>query len=144
MAKFTPIAEDGHFDMETFDTIMNVNFRAAVSLTMKCLPHLKTTKGAIVNVSSVASCRPARGMMGYCISKTALDGFTKALAAELAACGVRVNSVNPGPIPSNIDRDMEKAAYSPKDRSLETVAPSLEYLHIGLSDESSMTILPAD
>uniref|UniRef100_A0A915LDI2 Uncharacterized protein n=1 Tax=Romanomermis culicivorax TaxID=13658 RepID=A0A915LDI2_ROMCU len=49
-----------HFNMETYDEVMNVNLKAMVSLTMKCLPHLKVNRGSIVNVSSIASTRPKK------------------------------------------------------------------------------------
>jgi 3alpha(or 20beta)-hydroxysteroid dehydrogenase len=58
--------------------------------------------GSIVNVSSVAGMKGVAGVMGYCASKWAIRGMTKAAALELGVHGIRVNSVHPG----TIDTDM--------------------------------------
>jgi len=88
-----------------YDTVQNVNLRAAVSLTLMALPHLIKTKGNVVNISSIAAWLPITGNLAYAISKAGMDMFTKSLAFEVAPKGVRVNSVNPGVIPTNINRD---------------------------------------
>jgi len=91
--------------MEIYDRILDVNLRAAVSLSVMALPHLIKTKGNIVNISSVAAKRPSAGNMCYCISKAGMDMMTKSLSFEMAPHGVRVNSVNPGGVPTNIFRE---------------------------------------
>jgi len=90
--------------MDDFDKIHNVNLRSAVALTLLALPHLIKTKGNVVNISSVASLIPM-GSLAYGMSKAGMDMFTKCLAFEVAPQGVRVNSVNPGAIPTNIGRN---------------------------------------
>ncbi|CAH2264731.1 uncharacterized oxidoreductase TM_0325-like [Pararge aegeria] len=88
--------------MEKFDDIMAINLRAAVCLTSLSVPHLKKCGGNIVNISSVgahAVLFPAN--FAYCTSKAALDHFTRAVALDLAAHGVRVNSISPGPVKSD-------------------------------------------
>ncbi|XP_056013722.1 3-oxoacyl-[acyl-carrier-protein] reductase FabG-like [Ostrea edulis] len=82
--------------LEQFDEIMNTNVRAIYHLTMLAVPHLVQTKGNIVNVSSAVSFRSIEGMLPYCMSKSAIDQFTKCTAIELSPKQVRVNSVNPG------------------------------------------------
>ncbi|XP_026740389.1 uncharacterized protein LOC113502858 [Trichoplusia ni] len=87
--------------LDAFDLIMNTNLRAVVLLTNLAIPYLKETKGNIVNVSSVASTTiPSLmdGFVSYCVSKAGLDQFTRGAAKEFASFGVRVNSVNPGPV----------------------------------------------
>lgn len=65
-------------------------------VTQCATQHLIASKGNIVNVSSVCGMRPFEGLLGYCMSKAALDQFTKCMALELIGKGVRVNSINPG------------------------------------------------
>ncbi|XP_030378162.1 uncharacterized protein LOC115626821 [Scaptodrosophila lebanonensis] len=89
-------------DIEEFDRVLNTNLRGVVLLTQAALPELLKTKGAVVNVSSVAGLRPFAGALSYGVSKAALDQFTKITAMELAPLGVRVNSVNPGFVVTNI------------------------------------------
>ncbi|CAH1786372.1 unnamed protein product [Owenia fusiformis] len=84
--------------MELYDSMMNTNMRSAFELSRLVVPYLKKTKGAIVNVSSVAGPRPFPKIMAYAVSKAAMDHFTRCLAQELAPDGVRVNSVNPGTV----------------------------------------------
>ncbi|XP_019641720.1 PREDICTED: uncharacterized protein LOC109483176 [Branchiostoma belcheri] len=91
-------------DMAEYDKLMNVNVRSVVALTQLCVPHLTKTKGAIVNVSSVRGIRAFAGNLAYCMSKSALDQFTRCVALELASKQIRVNSVNPGIIPTEIFR----------------------------------------
>ncbi|XP_076092295.1 3-oxoacyl-[acyl-carrier-protein] reductase FabG-like [Mytilus galloprovincialis] len=80
----------------TLDDIMNVNFKSIYNLSRLCVPHLIKTQGSIVNVSSIGGQRAGPDLSAYCISKAALDMFTRLLALELAPQKVRVNSVNPG------------------------------------------------
>jgi len=92
----------GKAPVELFDKVFDVNVRSVIDLTNKCIPHLLKTKGNIINVSSVASYKAAPNLAYYCMSKTALDMYTKALAQELGSKGVRVNAINPGAIKSNL------------------------------------------
>lgn len=85
--------------LETYDLLMNTNLRSAIQLTSLAAPHLAATKGNIVNVSSaVSKYVPGVNWMPYAVSKIGMDHFTRFAALELAASGVRVNSVNPGPV----------------------------------------------
>lgn len=92
--------------METYDKVMSTNMRAVYHLTMLVTPHLVQSKGCIVNVSSTASTKPSARSICYNVSKAALDSFTKCVALELAADGVRVNSVNPGFVKTNFYNDI--------------------------------------
>jgi len=82
--------------LEQFDFVMNVNVRSVYQLTMLCVPYLVQTRGSIVNVSSVCGSRSCPGVLSYSMSKSAIDQLTRCTALDLAAKGVRVNSVNPG------------------------------------------------
>lgn len=99
--------------LEAYDTVMHVNVRAIINLTILAAPYLVKSKGQIINVSSVVakSVPVAPELMPYSVSKAALDHFTKCIALELAPSGVRVNSVNPGPVVTDffevLDMDLQ-------------------------------------
>lgn len=86
------------FNITQFDDILNTNLRAVAILTSLAVPHLEKTKGNIVNVSSVAGLKAMKATLSYCVSKAALDQFTKCVALDLAPKGIRVNSINPAMI----------------------------------------------
>ncbi len=77
--------------------VMETNFFGALAVTRALLPHLRERRaGHIFNVSSVAGVIGFPGGGLYSASKFALEGLTEALAAELAAFGIRVTLVEPG------------------------------------------------
>ncbi|VVC28262.1 NAD(P)-binding domain,Short-chain dehydrogenase/reductase, conserved site,Short-chain [Cinara cedri] len=99
------ILENGTIEstsLNQYDRIMNTNVRSIYHLTILAVPHLIKTKGNIVNVSSVNGIRSFPNVLAYCMSKSAVDQFTKCVAIELAPKGVRVNSVNPGVVVTNL------------------------------------------
>ncbi|KAJ0172854.1 hypothetical protein K1T71_011030 [Dendrolimus kikuchii] len=90
--------------IESYDAVMDTNLRSAMNMTMLAAPHLKITKGNIINISSVGGYKPLTWpiLTAYGVSKAALNHFTKAAAIELAPSGVRVNAVSPGPVKTDI------------------------------------------
>jgi NAD(P)-dependent dehydrogenase (short-subunit alcohol dehydrogenase family) len=77
---------------------MDVNVNGTFNVTQALLPSLKTQKGTVVNIASIASFAGQPSSLGYAPSKGAIKMYTQSLAAELAAHGVRVNAVAPGVI----------------------------------------------
>ncbi|OWR43255.1 3-dehydroecdysone 3alpha-reductase [Danaus plexippus plexippus] len=91
--------------IESYDKVMRVNLRAVVMLTALASSYLINTKGNIINISSVSTFCPQSGnanMSMYAASKAALNHFGMSAAAELAPYGVRVNTICPGPVVTNI------------------------------------------
>ncbi|XP_045517134.1 3-oxoacyl-[acyl-carrier-protein] reductase FabG-like [Pieris brassicae] len=83
--------------LETYDEIMNTNIRAVVYLTTYATPYLTNSSGNIVNISTIGGERViCSEYNAYCVSKAALTHFTRAAAMELGEYGVRVNTVSPG------------------------------------------------
>ncbi|XP_053979739.1 3-oxoacyl-[acyl-carrier-protein] reductase FabG-like [Hylaeus anthracinus] len=91
--------------LDQYDRVFNVNVRSIYNLTMLAVPHIVKTKGNIVNVSSVCGIRAFPGVLSYCMSKSAIDQFTKCVALELAPKQVRVNAVNPGVTVTNLHKN---------------------------------------
>jgi len=91
-------------DDDVWGRVMELNVNAAFRLMRAAIPHLKTHRGSIVNVSSVNGRRVFPGLAAYNVSKAALDQLTRCAAIELAPAGVRVNAVNPGVTITNLHR----------------------------------------
>ncbi|MFP5068114.1 SDR family NAD(P)-dependent oxidoreductase [Pseudonocardia nantongensis] len=87
---------------ELFDKVVAVNLRGAFRLGTRCGEHMAARGGgAIVNVSSIAAVRPDPGELPYAMAKAGLNTLTVGLARAYAP-SVRVNTVMPGPIRTDI------------------------------------------
>lgn len=85
------------FDVEDWDALFQVNPRHCFLAAKHATPHLRRSGGgAIVFTASLAAIKGGPGMTAYSASKGAIVGFGRALAAELAPEGIRVNTVCPG------------------------------------------------
>lgn len=82
---------------ENLDLLFNVNVKAPIILGQEYARDViaRKAKGAVVNISSVASYWGLQDHTAYCATKGALDAVTRVMAVELAPQGIRVNSVNP-------------------------------------------------
>lgn len=85
---------------------MAVNVDGYFYMTRAAMPHLIKSKGNIVNVSSVSGLGADWGTVPYNTSKGAVTLFTKAVALDAAADGVRVNAVCPTLVRSDLTEDM--------------------------------------
>lgn len=83
--------------------VFQVNFFAPIMLARGLIDELKATRGAVVNVTSIAGGRvhPFAGA-AYATSKAALAGLTREMAADFGPFGIRVNSISPGEIDTSI------------------------------------------
>jgi len=91
----------GDITSEDFSYVFNLNVRAVVLMTQAVLPHLRSP-GRIINVSSVGARCGFKDLSLYCSSKAAVEGLTRCHAAELGAKGHTVNTVNPGPVQTDL------------------------------------------
>jgi NAD(P)-dependent dehydrogenase (short-subunit alcohol dehydrogenase family) len=90
---------------EEWDRVLDVDLRGPFFFARAAAPHLRGRTGAaVVNVSSVAGERPYANLAPYCVAKAGLDMLTQCLALEWAPHGVRVNSVRPGVVVTNLHR----------------------------------------
>ena len=113
-----------NYPLEDFQRVMNVNV-SGVFLGMKhAIPMmLEAGTGSIVNISSIAGVIGSPGMIAYNASKHAVIGLTRGAAAEWSRKGIRVNSVNPGPLESTMMRSYDESL---KPGGGETVRANLE------------------
>jgi NAD(P)-dependent dehydrogenase (short-subunit alcohol dehydrogenase family) len=82
---------------------VNLNLMAAVRTTRAALPAmLAAGRGSIVTTSSVNAFLPDPGVIDYGAAKAALTNVCKALSKELGASGIRVNTVSPGPVATDL------------------------------------------
>jgi NAD(P)-dependent dehydrogenase (short-subunit alcohol dehydrogenase family) len=81
---------------ESFDATFKTNVYAMFWLTKAALSHL-SAGAAIINTASVQAYDPSPNLLDYAPTKAAIVAFTKALAKQVAARGIRVNAVAPGP-----------------------------------------------
>ena len=89
-----------------WDVVMSTNLDSCFNMTKQVIDGMTERKwGRVINVSSVNGSKGAFGQTNYSAAKAGMHGFTMALAQELAAKGVTVNTVSPG----YIGTDMVKA-----------------------------------
>ena len=129
-------------DAALFERHMRIN-QLGCFLGMKAVVPLmeQSGGGSIVNISSVAGLRGSPGAIAYSATKWALRGMTKAAAADLAIRKIRVNSIHPGPIDTDMlkirtpEQNAERLQRVPMHRmgTAEEVANLVLFL---LSDES--------
>jgi NAD(P)-dependent dehydrogenase (short-subunit alcohol dehydrogenase family) len=101
------VAPPGTFedlDLPSWERTLRINLTGAYNCCQAALPHLRTTRhGSIVNVASLAGkLRSLTADAAYSASKGGLIAFTRHLAGELAADGIRVNCVCPGAVDTAI------------------------------------------
>ena len=131
---FMPIAK---YDEAIWDRVIDTN-RKGVFLCMKYeLPHIVESKGAIVNMASVAGLTGGPMASSYFASKHGVVGLTKAAAMEYAHKGVRINAV----APAVIDTPMAERSYF-HDADLTARVTAMHPLgRIGTADEVASAVL---
>ncbi len=96
------------YDEAVFDQVIAVNLKGVFLGLRHVLPvMIRQGSGAIVNTASVAGLFGAPGMSAYVASKHGVLGLTKTASSDVAALGVRVNAVCPGPVETRMMRSLE-------------------------------------
>lgn len=93
--------------------VMNANLHSVFNMTRQVLPlMLEQNHGRIISISSINGRKGQFGQCNYAATKSALYGFTKSLALEVASKGITVNTVSPGyiatPMLTNMDDEILK------------------------------------
>ena len=91
------------------EEIMRVNLYSAIAMSQEVSKHMIHQKeGCIINISSIWGMVGASLEVIYSISKAGMDGLTKALAKELGPSNIRVNSIAPGAIDTDMNEQLSK------------------------------------
>ena len=94
---------------EDWNRIINNNLYSAFITSQEIIPNMiKNKKGCIINISSIWGVVGASMEVLYSISKAGMDGLTKALAKELGPSNIRVNSIAPGIINTDMCKDFSE------------------------------------
>lgn len=92
-----------------WDDVINTNLKSAFYCTQEVLPNmLHNKKGLIINISSVWGLVGASCETLYSISKAGMDAMTKSLAKELGPSNIRVNSIAPGIVDTEMNSDIDE------------------------------------
>ena len=105
---------DNLTDPDVIKQHLDVNFLGPFRVTRAFLPLLKRSKGAIVNILSLAALAPLPVIPSYSISKAAALSMTQSLRAYLAGQGVTVHAVFLGPVDTDMTRGFEIPKASPE------------------------------
>lgn len=98
-AIYGPVQPVEKIPLNDWDEVMTVNLRAPMALSQLMLPEMYERKsGSILNISTVSAKLAFALSSAYAASKAGLIGLTRAMAAEAARKGVRVNAICPGPV----------------------------------------------
>lgn len=102
-------------DQEVIDADMATNFYGTLRVIRAFAPQLQARhSGVIVNVISVVGLAPVPALSGYSASKAALQSLTQALRGSLAPSGIKVVGVYPGPIDTDLARDLPLEKATPE------------------------------
>lgn len=95
---------------EDWNEMIATNLNSAFYCTQETLPNMIHNKnGCIINISSIWGIVGASCEVAYSVSKAGIDGMTKALAKELGLSNIRVNSVAPGVIDTEMNNNIDNA-----------------------------------
>ncbi len=120
--------------VEQWDAMVASDLRSVYLCTHEALPGMREQGwGRVVNVTSQLAVKGAPGMAHYSAAKAGVIGFTRSLAREVAAHGVLVNAVAPGPVDTDMTGDLDdewkqqKTAELPLGRfaRVEEITPSV-------------------
>ena len=97
---------------EDWNRVINTNLYSAFAMCQEVIPNMICNKsGCIINISSIWGLVGASLEVIYSVSKAGMDGLTKALAKELGPSNIRVNSIAPGAIDTDMNKNMTQEEW---------------------------------
>ncbi len=116
-------------DQQSWDTVLRSNLDGVFHVCRNAVfGFMKRKKGCVINISSVAGVFGNPGQTNYAASKAGIIGFSKALAKEVGAYGIRVNVVAPGYIATDMTRDLPQ-------KVVDRVMPNIPLRRLGEPQE---------
>lgn len=131
-------------DTDKWRELFEVNLFSVVTLTRELLPALRRAGGLVVTINSGAGFLSSPGNGSYSATKFALRAFTDALREEERSNGVRVSSIHPGRIDTDMQRQIQGAngnEYDPADHMAGTTVASAVRAAITLPRDAAVEML---
>lgn len=100
--------------LEDWSEVMDVNVKGVFLMSKHSLPHLRQTRGSIINVSSIDGLWAEPGLAAYCASKGAVLALTRAIALDHGPQGVRCNSICPSYVATEMLEQFYDAQADPE------------------------------
>lgn len=121
-------------DTDDFVSVLQVNLIANMYICKKFARQIMLSKGAIVNLSSIAGITGVAGQTNYASSKGGLIAFSKSLSKELGRLNVRVNTVAPGYIYTDMTSPFN-------DQDIKEICTNISLKRFGNTEEVASTVL---
>lgn len=120
---------------DEWDDVISTNLTSIYRLSKQVLrPMMKKRAGRIINIGSVVGTTGNAGQVNYCSAKAGLEGFTKALAQEVASRHITVNNVAPGFIQTDMTEQLTDAQKS-------DIFSQIPMARMGLPEEIAQAVL---
>ena len=104
---------------EDWDVVLNTNLKGVFNCTKAAVKYMaKQRSGSIVNISSVVALMGNAGQDNYAAAKAGIMGFTRSVAKEMAARGIRVNAVTPGFIKTDMTSVLSEKVVAAMEASI--------------------------
>lgn len=104
---------------EDWDAVLNTNLKGVFNCTKAAVKYMaKQRSSAIVNISSVVALMGNAGQANYAAAKAGILGFTRSVAKEMAARGIRVNAVTPGFIKTDMTSVLSEKVVAAMEASI--------------------------
>ncbi|MCA9117110.1 MAG: glucose 1-dehydrogenase [Planctomycetaceae bacterium] len=99
--------------LDDLQSLLQLNFISTFAGAKFAVPHLRKTRGTLINIASMVGVLGQDRAAAYCSTKAAQIGLTKALAVELGGDGIRVNAILPGNVDTPLMRDWAATLEDP-------------------------------
>lgn len=123
---YSPIEKTAYCDVEK---LINLNLRSIYLLTQFSVENMKKNQwGRVINIGSISGVVGEANAALYSMTKSALNGFSKALALELACHNITVNTVNPGWVETELANEAVENSDFSYEEEIEMI-PQRRFIH---------------